>query len=136
MHDGNLGIKSNQDEVAAMLKKLIFQKKEETKLTQGNGSGIEATEGLKALKAKMAEHDSLIKKLMNEPIGDVAEAINKNGASAIKHSATHLFASNKDYDAFEGRGWNKRALNPSLGATDFTSQPTIQKLNDDMVIFP
>lgn len=135
MHDGNLELKAIQDEVAAMLEEAQLSDEEKAKLTNGNGSGIEATEGLKAIKAKMDQHEKMIQKLMNEPIGDVAEAINKNGASAIKHSASHLFASNKDYDAFDGRNWNKRALNRSLGATDFTSQPTIQKLNDDMDLY-
>ena len=83
----------------------------------------------------MNEHDRLIKALIDEPIGDLGEAVGGNGKSLIKHSATHLFASKKEYDAFEGRAWNKRVLNPSLGATDFTSQPTIQKLNDDMDLY-
>ena len=42
----------------------LLSDEEKAKLTNGNGSGIEATEGLKALKAKMSEHDELIKKLM------------------------------------------------------------------------
>lgn len=55
--------------------------------------------------------------------------------SLLAHSATHLFASNKSWDAFENRPWNQRFLDASGKATDFKSDSNIPLLQDDMEHF-
>lgn len=136
MHDNNLELKAIQDEVAAMLEEAQLSEEEKAKLTGKDGNGGDVSASLKAIKEKMGEHERMIKALIDEPIGDQGEKITTGkGGDGLKHSASHLFASNKEYDAFEGRNWNKRALNHTLGATDFTQQPTIQKLNNDMDLY-
>lgn len=134
MHNGNLELKAVQDEVAAMLKEANLTEEEQKKITANDG-GVETSEGLKAIQTKMKAHEQMIAKLMQEDAGDLGKEIDAKGLSTMKHSQTHLFASNKGFDAFEGRNWNKRAINASVSATDFTSQPTIQKLNDDMDLY-
>jgi len=55
----------------------------------------------------------------------------------LKHSATHLFGSGKEYDAIDtSRPWNKAAaLGLDVSSTDFTDQVTIQKLNGDADLY-
>lgn len=136
MHDNNLELKAIQDEVAAMLEEAQLSEEEKAKLTGKDGNGGDVSASLKAIKEKMNQHEQMIKALIDESVGDQGEKITTGkGGTGLKHSASHLFASNKEYDAFDGRNWNKRALNHTLGATDFTKQPTIQKLNDDMDLY-
>lgn len=135
MHNDNLELKAIQDEVEALLKEANLTEEEQNKITANDNGGLDATAALKALQGKMKEHGEMIAKLMAEDAGDLGKQIEGKGLSKMKHSQTHLFASNKSFDAFEGRNWNKRAVNGSLSATDFTSQPTIQKLNDDMDLY-
>lgn len=56
--------------------------------------------------------------------------------SMIKHSATHLFSSDKEYDAIDGRGWNAAAAKGlTTSATDFSDEVVINKLNGDAQLF-
>ncbi|MDN3665613.1 hypothetical protein QWY92_09325 [Algibacter miyuki] len=94
---------------------------------------------LVALKAKMKERDETIKALLAEAESDtpLERILNTQAKEMIKHSATHLFASGKDFDAFDGRNWNKLAAGQSVGATDWTASDgaNIQKLNGDAELY-
>lgn len=92
--------------------------------------------GIKAIADLLASHDETIKKLVNSaeddtPIAQMKEAINKK----IKHSATHAFASGKEWDAFEGRPWNARIAGVKVGATDYSDSVTVEKLNGDAALY-
>jgi len=91
------------------------------------------------LEAKQKETDGLIKALMAEAEQDspLQTLLNSQPKEMLKHSATHLFASGKNYDAFEGRNWNQLAIGKSTSATDWMAQDgiNISKLNGDMELF-
>lgn len=78
--------------------------------------------------------DAKIQKLIKTPEEDIPEAVNavKN---VIQHSKTHLFASNKPYDAFEGRPWNQRAAGITPHATDFSDRAQVEKLQGDLDLY-
>ena len=140
MTEKDFNLKSMQDEIDAMVAELELTEEQQAAVNANSGSEKEYLTSLKLIKAKQEEMADTIQKLIGENIGDVPEAIiNTNNKSKVNHSATHLFASGKDYDAID-RPWNKKALalangKVQVGATDFTDQPTIQKLNDDMKLY-
>lgn len=80
------------------------------------------------------------KQLANLPEGD--EQVEKINASQMKnatlrHSKTHLFASNNTWDAFEDRPWNQAAKQALAGEaitaeTNWTETANIDKLNSDL----
>lgn len=85
------------------------------------------------------EQKGLIAKLEKLPEDDVPEAViqyDPNKASAVKHSKTHLFASNQSYDSLD-RPWNKslvdaitNKIQPS--ADTVWDKVNIDKLNSDL----
>jgi hypothetical protein len=139
MEDNSLTLKAIQDEIDALVKESGLTA-EEIKTAAGSRDGDpDLAAKVKALGQKMADYDAKFLKLMDESLGDSPEAIIKNASPKVKHNATHLFASGKGYDALD-RPWNRKAAALSTGvmnvtATDFTDQPTIQKLNDDMKLY-
>ena len=140
MEDDTLNWKAIQDEIDALVKETGLTEEEIRTAAGDRGGELDSSAKIKALGQKIAEHEANIKKLMDDSIGDKPEAIiNRNASPKVKHSATHLFASGKAYDALD-RNWNRKAAalasgNMSVTATDFTDQPTIQKLNDDMKLY-
>jgi hypothetical protein len=139
MEDNSLTLKAIQDEIDALVKESGLTA-EEIKTAAGTRDGDpDLAAKVKALGQKMADYDAKFLKLMDESLGDSPEAIIKNASPKVKHNATHLFASGKGYDALD-RPWNRKAAalasgNMTVSATDFTDQPTIQKLNDDMKLY-
>lgn len=136
MAENNLDLKAIQDEIDALVAETNLTKEELSEIAQEEKGDKSILATLKAITAKQKEQATLIQKLMAEPEGNVpSEIIKATGAVKVSHSATHLFASNQAYDAFEGRPWNQRAAGQIKASTDFTDQPTIQKLNDDLALF-
>jgi len=140
MDDDSLEWKAIQDEIDAMVKESGLTA-EEIKTAAGARDGDpDMAVKVKALSAKMAKYESDFNKMVGDAIQDMPEAvIKKAGQMAVKHSDSHLFASGKDYDALD-RPWNKKAAALangviSISATDFTNQPTVQKLNDDLELY-
>lgn len=74
--------------------------------------------------------------MAKESIGDNPAAVIQNamnltpyGVNALpKHTATHLFGQNLDYQAVEHRSWNQRAMSGSAKATDWNKEniPVLQ----------
>lgn len=93
-------------------------------------SPVNLLSAINGLRDLLAKKDATIKKLSDSPEEDVAEEINGKIEKAVKHSKTHLFGSNKDYDAFEGRPWNKRAAGLTASATNWKTVD-IDKINED-----
>lgn len=97
---------------------------------------VQKAEGLIKTNAQLAADN---KKLKDLPEDDVPEAIiemNPNNTKAVKHSKTHLFASNQSYDSLD-RPWNKNvvdAQNGTLkpGASTNWNKVNIDKLNEDL----
>ncbi len=81
---------------------------------------------LKATKAKMA-------KLAQSAEDDTPEdTLKKQAVEMIKHTATHVFGSGKDYDAIDSRPWNAAAIKGiSASNADYTDSIVINKLNGD-----
>jgi hypothetical protein len=142
MTENDLDVKAIQDEIAAMVKELQLTEGQQAAIASNEGSDKELLASLKLIKEKQGEMAETIQKLIGENIGDQPAAIidPKLKNAKVQHSATHVFASGKDFDAIVGRPWNEKAIklangNVQVGATDFTDQPTIQKLNDDMKLY-
>lgn len=138
--DDSLELKAIQDEIDAMVKQSGLTAEELATVAKDEKGDKTLSATVKLLAEKQKEHNVLLEKLIAEPIGDTPGAtINKDGKLKVMHSETHLFASGKGYDSTD-RPWNKKAValangNVQVGATDFTDQPTIQKLNDDMKLY-
>lgn len=87
-------------------------------------------EELKTTKANMQRLADASEK--DTPIDEVK----KRAVEMIKHSATHVFGSNKEYDAVDGRPWNQAAIKGLTASnTDYTDAVTIGKLNGDAAHF-
>jgi hypothetical protein len=135
MAQENLNLKAIQDEVAAMVR-LSALTEEELKDVAKDGNGAPETLALvQAIAKKNNEQASQIQKLLMDPEGDVPSAIIQGNGKKVMHSASHLFGSTKAYDAFEERNWNARAAGLTTAATNFTDQPTVQKLNNDLDLY-
>lgn len=140
MHDDTLELKAVQDEIDAMVEQLGLTAEEVKKIAKDEKGDKSLLASVKAISEKQKEHNALFQKLIAENVEDSPEAIIKNnGNMKVVHSASHLFASGKEYDALD-RPWNKKAVALSNGAlqvnaTDFTDQPTVQKLNDDLALY-
>ncbi|WP_271407315.1 hypothetical protein [Tenacibaculum soleae] len=104
-----------------------------------NDDGLDVNAQLAALKTKMKERDELITTLLASAEEDtpIERILNSQAKEMIKHSATHLYSSGKQYDAIEGRNWNQLAVGKSTSATDWTASEglNISKLNGDMELF-
>lgn len=97
---------------------------------------LSASEALKELQAKILEKDAIIAKLVNDPEEDVkATVTTAMRKTTLSHSATHLFADTKSYNAFENRPWNARMRDQGMKATDFNEDSTIPLLKDDLQHF-
>lgn len=141
--ENNMDLKAIQDELDAIVKEkeLKAEEVEEGKSAGADSEGI--SQKIELLnkahsdeKAKVQELQATVKKLMDEGVGDQPDAIIKGNASMkLVHSNTHLFADNKDWNKFEGRGWNARLRDGSLKATDFNENGTIPLLQDDVAHF-
>lgn len=117
-------LESERDETKAKLQALLKEngideapKADDAKGEDSNKGGNSATpkaegsvdEVIAQLQARLEEQQSQIEALTNLPEADNPLTIkNTNGAMKLTHSATHLFASNKSYDALENRPWNQR----------------------------
>ncbi len=91
-----------------------------------------ATENLAQIKSLMKEKDKMIAALIKESEPDSPLSIIKGKINAMKHSATYLYGSNRAYDAFDSRPWNKQAAGLETQATDFSDKLIVEKLNDDL----
>lgn len=135
MADGNLILKSAQDELAALVLESELTAEELAAGKEGEG-GDNVLAIVKTIAAKNKEMASTIAKLIQDPEGDKPLEIIKGGQmQKVTHSQTHAFGSANAFDAYDGRNWNKRAAGLSTSATDFTSQPNIEKLNNDMDLY-
>lgn len=123
-------------EVQAMLDQTNLSEEEKKDIQAGNGENpADLTAKLKVLQKAQKNQDAIIAKLLEDPEGDSPEAIIKRNAKNMTHSATHLFASGKQYDAFEKRPWNQRLRDGGMNATDFNADGTIPLLQDDVAHF-
>jgi hypothetical protein len=137
LQGNNLQLKAIEDELAALRLETGLTEEELSTAAGNEKNSTDMLATLKAFAAKHKEMEGVISKLMAEPEGDNPEAIVKQlaGGGKVVHSATHLFASNLAYDAIADRPWNMRAVGQTSAVTDFTAQPTIQKLNDDLGLY-
>ena len=135
MAQENLNLKAIKDEVDAMVR-LSALTEEELKNVAKDGNGAPETVALvQAIAKKNNEQAAQIQKLIADPEGDVPSAIIQGNGKKVMHSVSHLFGSTKAYDAFEERNWNARAAGLTTAATNFTDQPTVQKLNNDLDLY-
>ncbi len=91
---------------------------------------------LQAIEKDMIAKKEALEKLINDPENDTPEAQEQRKA-AMKHSKTHLFSSNKDYDAIDhSRPWNQAfAKGATASSTDYASEITINKLQGDTELY-
>jgi len=146
--DENEELKKSQQELKEAkqeMQKLLDETSltdEEKKQMVNDPDGANAKEGdessnaqlsaqIKLFNKKQKDQDAILKKLMDESEGDSPLAIINQEAKNMKHSATHLFATGKDYDAFEGRPWNMRLKQGGAKATDFKDDAYIPLLQKD-----
>jgi hypothetical protein len=94
---------------------------------------ITLTSKIKNLEASQRTATETIIKLGAKPETDL-EVVGPGaaaGKTVIMHSKTHLFASNKSFDAFADRPWNQRLAGKIKAATDYTTVD-IQRINADL----
>ncbi|WP_417200101.1 hypothetical protein [Bizionia sp.] len=135
-------LEAAQNELSAIMDQAGYNEEEKEKLLESaEGNEIQLADQIKNLGAtmngKMSELQGKIDKLINEPEADTPDAVLEAAGKVGKliHSATHLFGSNKAYDAFDGRNWNKRAAGMTTSATDFSDKVQVEKLNGDVDLY-
>lgn len=141
--EGSVELKAIQDEIAALLAIAKAEEQQENnpdqdapEATQENKGELSASEAIKQLEAKYKEQQEVIAKLMQDPEDDVTPTNGKAMKTiTLKHSATHLFATNKKWDAFENRPWNMRARDMSAQGTNFNDDAYIPLLEGDVEHF-
>ena len=134
--DGNLILKAAQDELAALVLESGLTAEELANAANKGEGNDNVLAIVKTISAKNKEQASTIAKLIKEPEGDKPFEVIRGGAANMKHSATHLFGSNKSYDAFDGgRAWNARLRDGGMKATDFNQNGVIPTLQSDMAHF-
>lgn len=105
--------------------------------------GTDALSMIQAVQISLTEYkanqEKIIKRLESSAEDDTpVDAITKQKMKeAMKHNATHLFASGKDYDGIDSsRPWNKAASEGlTVSATDFSSDVVINKLNSETELY-
>lgn len=100
------------------------------KIIQLSKQVITLTAQVQKLESRNQAAQKKIIKLGAMPETDIASA-EQIIKTALTHSKTHLFASNKAFDMFADRPWNQRAAGLTVGATDYTPI-TIQRINEDL----
>ena len=135
MAQENLNLKAIKDEVDAMVRLSALTEEELENVAKDGNGDLETVALVQAIAKKNNEQAAQIQKLIADPEGDVPSAIIQGNSKKITHSASHLFGSTKAYDAFEERNWNARAAGLTTAATNFTDQPTVQKLNNDLDLY-
>jgi hypothetical protein len=141
--ENNLDIKAVQDELDAIVKEKDLNAKELESAKQSGAPADDISAKIELLnkahseeKEKRIELEATVKKVMDLGEGDKPDVIiNQTNAMKVVHSATHLNASNKEWDKFEKRAWNARLRDGSLKATDFNSDGAIPLLQDDIAHF-
>ncbi len=132
----NFDLKAIQDELDAARK--ILAQEEDNNSPGENKPEPEANTGaiheqIAALNKKWEEK---FKALVNEGVGDTGKVIDLNGKKQMRnHSSTHLNASGFEFDAFEGRSWNKRAAGINAGVSNFNDKVDIPLLQGDIEHF-
>jgi hypothetical protein len=127
-----------KQEIEDMLKAHGMSQEDLNKATEENNVDATALDQIKALiQNYTTKMDANLQKLLKESEIDTPEALIKKGQETMKHSNTHLFASNIDADAFEGRNWNQRAAGTSKKPTDWAAEGKveIQTLKGDIDAF-
>jgi hypothetical protein len=97
---------------------------------QEEGASPELQALITRLESKITHLEGAVRTLASESEADVPLIPNNSANMKIVHSRTHLFASDKSFDAFEGRNWNKRAAGLNVGATEWTGV-NIERINED-----
>lgn len=143
MYDNNLDLKAINDELAA----LVAEHAQENELQEDDDEDDDneeeeaekpksnATNHLAEIKALLSKRDQMIATLLQTPEEDVKPKQNLMRTNNVQHSATHLFASGKSYDAFENRPWNARLRDMSAKATNFKDNAHVPTLIEDMEHF-
>lgn len=141
--DKDMGLKAAQDELEAIIKEKELRKQALDEGKQQGEAEDTLAQKLQLLndahteeKKKREELEAQVALLVKEPETDnPAAVINKTGNNTMKHSGTHLFATGKNYDAFEKRPWNMRYRDGGAKATDFNDDSNIPTLKDDIEHF-
>ncbi len=125
-----------QKELEALLAETNLTSEEKKDLLEGKGENpSDLTAQINVLKAHQKKQNEMLAKLISDPEADSPLEVIKRNAKNMTHSATHLFASGKEYDAFEKRPWNQRLRDQGIKATDFNQSGSVPLLQDDLEHF-
>lgn len=135
-------VKSAKDQLAELKSQLEAATKNSNASLQDAGESNDvASENLgsmvEALQLKIKEQDKLINKLKDEPetpssAGTMRKlAVAAGLATSVFAEGGQILGLTGDHYKVEGRNWNERLINPSLGATDFSNELVIDQLNRD-----
>ena len=133
----NLELKAQVDSVKAKIKEVAQElEMSEADLEKAlNATGDNSLAGIELLQKEIKTLKSTVEKLINEDAPDMNTIIRNLNPSKLEHSATHLFGSGKDWDAFDKRPWNARLRDNGIKATDFNNDSNIPLLQDDLEHF-
>lgn len=133
----NLELKAQVDSVKAKIKEVAqeLEMSEADLETALNASGDNSLAGIELLQKEIKTLKSTVAKLISEDAPDMNTIIKNINPSKLDHSATHLFGSNKSWDAFDKRPWNARLRDNGIKATDFNRDSNIPLLQDDLEHF-
>ena len=109
---------------------------DEKSTTQALQALVKTAQGLIKTNEQLAADNEKLKKLPEEDAAEAVIQLNTKNANTVKHSATHLFASNQSWDSLD-RPWNKNVVDAqkgilSPGAATTWDKVNIDKLNSDL----
>lgn len=133
----NLELKAQVDSVKAKIKEVAQElEMSEADLEKAlNASGDNSLAGIELLQKEIKTLKSTVAKLLEEDAPDMNTIVKQLNPTKLAHSATHLFGSGKDWDAFDKRPWNARLRDNGIKATDFNTGSNIPLLQDDLEHF-
>lgn len=129
---------SEEDAIEIIKQEASAKKGKGAKAKEGKDGEENLTADVKelvqSLISKTDAQDQMIQKLLDDSEGDNPIATGKANNVKMKHSNTHLFSVDKQYNAYEGRNWNKRAAGLTTSRTDFAADNgvAVQNLNEDL----
>ncbi|TXE18616.1 hypothetical protein ES692_06115 [Psychroserpens burtonensis] len=97
---------------------------------------VKTADGLVKTNAQLAADNKKLKELPEDDVPEAVIQFDPKKTNTVKHSATHLFASNQSYDSLD-RSWNKNVIDAQNGiikpsASTVWDKVNIDKLNSDL----
>jgi hypothetical protein len=136
-HNKDMNAKSLADDLKALVQEnqLLVDAQDTTTSDDAKVNLDLLKANIEKISADKKQLQATVQQLLKESVGDIPMTIVTNPIDMKKHSATHLFASGHDFDAFENRNWNARLAAITEKGTNFFEDSVVPLLQNDIKHF-